>query len=340
MKKINNHIEIVVTNKHWLSSTSLKARAGIFKVLSETYSDVRITVISSVDDLELLVQRKPDLVFLGFKYITHDLLEGTHTGERTWLADYLDKHGITYTGSNHLAQSLELYKPFAKQRILDAGLKTSPFAVILQNEADEVHENTLIFPIFIKPTGGGGGLGVDTFSVVHNSKQLASKVQSISRKLRSDSLLEQYLPGREFSVAILKQADSHEYLVLPLEIVTLPNQGGDRILSHEVKSENNEITSVVEDPILYELLSQLAIDSFHALGARDYGRIDIRLDENGIPNFLEANLLPSLLENYGNFPKACLLYSNLEFREVILSITELGLSRSNAPAGFVPATAA
>jgi D-alanine-D-alanine ligase len=69
------------------------------------------------------------------------------------------------------------------------------------------------------------------------------------------------------------------------------------------------------------------LDSFVALGARDYGRIDIRMDSHGVPHFLEANLISSLLRDYGNFPKACLLNSNIDYENMIYRIIDLSLSR-------------
>ena len=96
------------------------------------------------------------------------------------------------------------------------------------------------------------------------------------------------------------------------------------------KSENKEIGLKVEDPFLNDKLSDFAQTAFFALGARDYGRIDIRLDKNDEPMFLEANLLPSLIENYGNFPKACHLYKNMDHEDMILTLVNLGLSHKKS----------
>ena len=73
---------------------------------------------------------------------------------------------------------------------------------------------------------------------------------------------------------------------------------------------------------------ELALHVFHALGARDYGRIDIRLDGAGVPHFLEANLMPSILKDYGNFPKACMLNETIGYEESILRIVDLAFERS------------
>jgi len=74
------------------------------------------------------------------------------------------------------------------------------------------------------------------------------------------------------------------------------------------------------------LVSESAKDVFFALGARDYGRIDIRLNANGEPNFLEANLIPGLGATGGYFGRAGQLDAGLSYEEIIMRIASLGLS--------------
>jgi D-alanine-D-alanine ligase len=186
----------------------------------------------------------------------------------------------------------------------------------------------LDFPLFIKPTDRGGGLGVDSDSVVHGFDQLRTKVHSITTTFRSDALIEEYLPGREFSVAILKYKNSAGYLAMPIELVAPADKNGSRLLSGQVKSENVEQVLEVTDTIVRSKVITLALAVFDALGARDYGRIDIRLDNNGTPHFLEANLIPSLISGYGSFPKACLLNIGLDYEPMIMTIANLALARN------------
>jgi D-alanine-D-alanine ligase len=182
--------------------------------------------------------------------------------------------------------------------------------------------------MFVKPTNMGGGSGIDSFSVVHNNYQLNSKIASISHEYMVDSLVEQFLPGREFSVAVMYDNTDGVLHTMPLEIVAPQNIDGDRVLSAEIKNADTEKTLAVIEGKLRDSITALALSVFSALGARDYGRIDIRLDANGVPNFLEANLIPSLIEKYGNFPKACIMNRGLGFEEMIIKITELALSRA------------
>ena len=287
-------------------------------------------MIDSISDLEELVLRQPELVFLGMKFVPIDPNSDMLDSPKVWVGQYLSAHGIASTGSDSHAHMLELNKFDAKQAILDAGLDTARSFVISRNDQMPADDARLGFPVFIKPLNRGGGAGIDKDSLARTTLALRSKAESIHLGLGSDALIEQYLPGREFSVAVLKNEDSIGYTVMPIELVAPADANGARMLSSAVKSSDSEGVSVVLSGRLRDEICDLALASFIALGARDYGRIDIRLDQYGVPHFLEANLIPSLIENYGSFPKSCLLNSQLSFDTVITSIASLAFSRISA----------
>jgi D-alanine-D-alanine ligase len=330
MKKINKHIEIVSSTTSGLSSMIAKSRDAVHLVLAKHYSSVGVTIINTITDLEALVARKPDLVFLGMKFVPLDATLGINDQNKVWISQYLDAHAIAYTGSNQKAHQLELNKQLAKQRVLEAGLKTSPYQVIHYDQSQSIEDITLTFPLFVKPSNRGGGQGIDSASLVSNSDELAAKIQSITTTLQSDSLIEEYLPGREFSVAVLKAEHSSVLSTMPIELVADPDHRGTRILGSKVKSSNAEHVLEVVDPQIRAAVCTLAADVFYALGARDYGRIDIRLDDAGVAYFLEANLLPSLISGYGSFPKACELNAQLGYEAMILSIVRLAFDRGSS----------
>lgn len=327
MKRKTMKIEVVSSSIGELSSMNHESRTSICKVLSKYYTDVTVTLIDSVSDLEQLVKRQPDLVFLGMKFIPNEKNK-LKDDSVIWISEYLDRSNIPYTGSGQVAHNLEFFKELAKETVQKAGLKTADFRVIKHGKAIN-GTNFLGFPLFVKPTDQGGGTGIDDDSLVYNLADLNIKTASIFSELGSNSLVETYLPGREFSVAILKNEESTEYSLMPLELIAPLNSTGARFLSAKVKKDDSEKFEKVEDQDIFESLTLLAMDVFTALEARDYGRIDIRLDENGVPHFLEANLLPSLLKEYGNFPKACKLNQDIEYEEVIQKIVSLALSRNS-----------
>jgi D-alanine-D-alanine ligase len=328
MIKSNKRLEIVRSTTIEFSSMSQESCDAIFRVLSKKYTAVRVSIVNNLADLEAVVARNPDLVFLGIKYILADSDLPTERPGKIWVSAYLDDNNISYTGSNQASHVLERNKHLAKQKVKEAGLKTAPFWVIKASDWPAVEEPPFAYPLFVKPTNRGGGAGVDSESVVHDFKHLLSKVNSISTTLGCDSLVEEFLPGREFSVAILKDEDSESFLVMPIELIAPLDKNNERILSDSVKVSNTESAVEVTDEVVQTEISTLALNVFYALGARDYGRIDIRLAQNGEANFLEANLIPSLIDGYGSFPKACVLNSNIGYEAMIIRIAELGLKRS------------
>lgn len=334
--KINKHIEIVSSTRLSLSSMGQVSRDGAKKVLERHYTKVVITMVDSLSDLEALVVRKPDLVFLGMKFVPANSDMKWQDSEKIWLSDYLDQHGIAYTGSSQAASALERDKYLAKQQVMDAGFRTSPFFVARQNATLKEADVAVEYPLFVKPTNRGGGLGIDSNSIVHTFEQLQSKVDSITSRYQADSLIEQYLSGREFSVAILRNEGTDTFATMPLELIAPADKDGVRILSGKIKEQDAERFVAVSDPAILSDISSLALGAFHALGARDYGRIDIRLDSNGDAHFLEANLLPSLMDGYGNFPKACWLNRRIDYETMILSIVSMAMPQADYELGSEP----
>jgi D-alanine-D-alanine ligase len=329
MRKTNQHIEIVSSSVTGLSSMSQKSRLAVRDALAKHYTKVGITIVNNVSDLEELVACRPDLVFLGMKYVPAAGRYGQHDAEKIWLSEYLEEHDIAYTGSDHAAHELELDKSLAKYRMLEEGLATSPFVVAKLNSRLSREDINLRFPVFIKPIDRGGGAGIDSASLAHNFEELQTKVASISNSFHADSLIEEYLPGKEFSVAILKDYSTDAYEALPLELIAPRDKNGGRFLSSKIKAADLETHKAVTESATRQQVMELAINAFHALGARDYGRIDIRLDESGTAHFLEANLIPSLIKDYGNFPKACSVNRQMDYETMLLRIVDLAFARTS-----------
>ncbi|HSX00128.1 MAG TPA: D-alanine--D-alanine ligase [Patescibacteria group bacterium] len=321
MQKIAKRIEIVNTNVPTLSCLGHKSSLAMLELLSAHYATVSITIVNNTEDLAALVARQPDLVFVGLKY-----LPGEQLGTKVWVADYLDQHGIEYSGSPRRAIEFEQDKSLAKQQVMGAGVQTSQHVVLAYDKDQEVTQAPFPFPLFLKPVGSGAGVGVDENSVVHNLDQLNAKVKSLAEDHGADALVETYLSGREFSVAILEKESTDDLMAMPLEFLPPPDAHGDRILSHATKTAKVATPfAAVVDLQLKEQLIELATHAFIALGGRDYGRIDIRLDALGVPHFLEANLIPCLTRDYGTFPRACKLNIGMEYDEMMLHIIRLAL---------------
>ena len=295
-------------------------------VLSKHYEKVTTSIVNSFDELEAALAIPPDMVFLGMKFVP----DPAHMTSKLWVSDYLDARHIVYTGSPKTSHVLESNKELAKQRMIENGLQTAPFLVIKEHDERIAGDMTLRFPLFVKPTDKGGGQGIDERSIVRTLDELYEKVASIRDRLKTDALVEEYLDGREFSVAVIRIHGSDELIAMPIELIADKDGNGERMLSNHVKNSNNEGVLAVNNLAERSRIITLAIDAFRALGARDYGRIDIRLDSQGIAHFLEANLIPSLTKDYGSFPKAYQLNEGIDYDEMIMNIVRLAASRQPA----------
>jgi D-alanine-D-alanine ligase len=327
MPKINKHIEIVRSPLSALSSMGRKSADMIQNLLEQHYEHVGVSLVSDLSDLESLVAKQPDLVFLGVKRVPVSSQDAA--GAKVWIAAYLDEQGVAYTGSDAAAIALDFSKPKAKRIITAAGLPTAAYFVARPGVYQAASALPLGFPLFVKPPNGGGGKGIGPDSVVRDFAAFESKVERIGQNYNTGSLVETYLPGREFSVALLQALDTAELIAMPIELITDQNEQGDRILGQGIKDADTERIIAVPDGAIRRAVVELATAVFTALGARDYGRIDIRLDERGIPHFLEANLIPGLAQHdfTSYFTAACRLNRAMDYRTMILHVTALGFSR-------------
>lgn len=332
--KINKHIEIVRSSKGSLTSMNTQSCRTIKAVLGQHYNRVGVTIVNDASDLEAVIAKNPDLVFIGVKRLPDG---PDDSAPKVWVNDYLDEHGINYTGSPASAITLDLNKPRAKQVVQLAGLPTAEFFSASEGEFLTAEDLPLDFPLFVKPPDEGGGKGIGAKSVVRDFASFEKRVKAVASHFHTDALAEMYLTGREFSVGILESIDLKGPLAMPIELITESNADGDRILGLDVKHADTERVVAVKDPEVKRVVAALGLDVFKALGARDYGRIDIRMDEHGKPHFLEANLLPGLSGHDsigGYFTRACKMNENMDYATMILRIVELAMARER-PAELV-----
>ena len=321
--KINKSIEIVTVhnpgekNFHQDNVGIIIEENKILKILSKRYAHVSITEINSKKDLEKLLKRKPDLVFSGVKYFNFKK-------EKIWLNDCLETYEIPYIASNRAALDNESDKNIAKKLVFKAKIKTADFFVTSPEEHQSESSIPISFPLFIKPVKGGDSRGIDSNSVAYNFSSFKKKVLEIKRKYNLSSLVETYLPGKEYSVGIFQDSTNGSLRAMPIEIIIKKNKNGHCILDFKVKKDDEEKVVAVTDTKIFKKLSKLAKDSFKALGGKSLGRIDIKMNHLGVPHFMEANLMPGLRKGY--FYRSCVLNLDMNYDDMIFSIANTGLS--------------
>ncbi len=325
MKKAK-YIEIVTSPIGGLHLMPQKILLNLYETLSRHYAKVKISIIHDLKELNELAINNPDLVFSGIKYLGFDEYTIKRDSiKKIWFSEFLDKHNILYTGSPKEAIEFEFDKSKAKRTVQDHGIKTASFFVAKPNQFKK-DEIPLFFPLFVKPLFEGDSRGIDSNSLVRNYKEYQEKVKAIFENQNTVSLVEKYLSGKEYTVAILQDFKNNSYQIHPIEILAQENSKGDRILGFGDKIADREQSFEIEDKNIKNMVSKLAIDSFKALGAKGYGRIDIKMDERGVPYFLEANLIPGL--GYGYFYRCYNLNTGLIHEQMILDIVENAFAKT------------
>jgi D-alanine-D-alanine ligase len=209
----------------------------------------------------------------------------------------LEAFDIPYVFSDPLTLALTLDKGMTKHVVRDSGIPTADFAVIA-SEAD-IEKIRMPFPLFLKPVAEGSGKGVDGRSKVDNQAMLADVARDLLTKFRQPVLVEAFLPGREFTVGIAGTGMDASVLGVS-EIVPL-----EKFIGHGYGYENKETW---EDKLQIvratgpeaEAAGQVALAAWRALRCRDGGRADIRLDRDGVPNFIEVNPLAGIRPGYSD----------------------------------------
>ncbi|MFY9254010.1 MAG: D-alanine--D-alanine ligase [Fuerstiella sp.] len=235
-----------------------------------------------------------DLVF--------NICEGlSGVGREAQVPAILDVFDIPYTFGDPCVMSVCLHKSITKSAIRDAGLQT-PKSVLISHMRD-LDDVALKFPLFAKPVAEGTGKGITPASRVCDISQLVAECERQLIQYQQPILVEEYLPGREFTVGLLGTGAQAEVLGT-LEIVLLPGAESD-CYSYVNKERCEELVEyrlvTPDDPEVFEA-ERIALEAWRALNGRDAGRIDLRSDATGTPQFLEANPLAGLHPQHSDLP--------------------------------------
>ncbi len=317
------NIEIITTSNDTLKETgfgSNSSRINVLEPIERTEHTVRLTVCLTLDDLNEVVARKPDLVFLAAKYLP------VLNGEHVWFSDYFPKHKITFSGSDRETLRFDSDKVLAKIHINNLGINTARHFIATPGQFKNQDDLPLTFPLFVKPSDAANGNGVDDLSFVNTFEEFEAKVLSIYKQYKQPALIEEYLSGREFTVAIICKGDG-ELITASIEILPPESTAGIRILGEAVKKGDTESLMKINHIEDVECINDLAKAAFLGLGVRGFGRIDVKMDSAGKCFFMEANLVPGMTQDTSYFPKACEIANNLTYDEVVCLMLKEGLDR-------------
>lgn len=264
-----------------------------------------------------------DLVF--------NICEGTGGRSReAHVPSILEAHGIPFTFSDPLVCALTLDKAIAKRLVRDAGLPTPRFHVIRRPE--DVEKVDVTPPLFAKPLAEGTGKGIDLRSRIEDISELPEVCAALLERFLQPVLVEEYLPGREFTTGILGSGDRARAIgTMEIEIVDPAALG---IYSYQIKEtweRTCRYSRLMEGP-LKTAIERLAVEAHAVLECRDASRVDIKLDARGNPSFLEINPLPGLHPTHSDLPMIA-TWEGIKYQELLAAIIDSAFERINVAHG-------
>lgn len=290
----------------------------------------RVTLIEANEEaFQRFREVQPDIVF--------NLAEGFNGASReAQIPAMLEMLGIPYTGSDPVTLGICLDKSRAKQILSFHSIPTPPFTVL--SSLADFSASKFPLPAIVKPLHEGSSKGIFNTSIVRTSRELQTEVEKVLVEYDQPALVEAYLPGREFTVALLGNGSDIRVLpIVEIRFDSLP-AGVNPIYSYEAKW----IWDGAEHPIdvhecpaklnaaLRSKIESLCVRAFRALGCRDWCRIDVRLDGQGEPQVLELNPLPGILpnpEDHSCFPQAARA-AGMSYGEMLNAVLDSALERN------------
>jgi len=176
----------------------------------------------------------------------------------------------------------------------------------------------LPYPLFAKPVAEGTGKGITAASKIENRTELARVCEKLLAGFRQPVLVETFLPGREFTVGII--GTGREAFVPAVMEVHLTEKAEKEVYSYANKEDwHGRIEYRLADDAPARAASETALAAWRGLGCRDGGRVDLRSDANGTPNFIEVNPLAGLRPEHSDLPILCGL-AGMPYRDLIAGI--------------------
>jgi len=206
----------------------------------------------------------------------------------------LEMAGIPFVGADALTLSLTLDKVMAKKIFIAEGIPTPKFFEVKSPEA-LANTNHYKFPLIVKPRFEGSSKGLSDNSRVENTEDLKKQVEYIINTYKQPALIEDFISGQEFTVAIIENDPPQ---VLPTVQIKIDGRLklNDKFYTF-ARIQSNRLEYVCPahiDSGLKKRISDLALRTYEAVECRDFGRVDFRVDADGNPYVLEINPLPSL----------------------------------------------
>jgi len=250
-----------------------------------------------------------------------NIAEGLYgDGRESVVPAILDQYKIPYVFSGPVIMGLSLNKHIAKLVVSAAGVPVSPG--ILVSGIKDLDKYNLDYPLFVKPVSEGTGKGITAKSLVNSFEELKSMVGWILAEFRQPALVEEYLPGREFTVGIIGYGED-AVAIGGMEVICADN------LPYSVEVKENYQNYCTYKPLDEDIIDEcksVALSAWKALDAVDAGRVDLKADRKGRICFIEANPLAGLNPVHSDLPILSRMYG-IQYQELMEMIMKAAIKR-------------
>jgi D-alanine-D-alanine ligase len=253
--------------------------------------------------------------------IVFNITEGLYgDGRESVVPAILDQYRIPYVFSGPVIMGISLNKHLAKMVVAASGVPVSPGQLI--NSINELENLKLEYPLFVKPVSEGTGKGITSKSLVKSSQELKKMVEWILSEFHQPALVEEYLPGREFTVGIVGTG-TDAVAIGGMEVICANN------LPYSVEVKENYLEYCQYKPLDSDIIAEcksVALSAWKALDAVDAGRIDLKADRHGKICFIEANPLAGLNPVHSDLPILSRMYG-IEYQTLMEMIMKSAIKR-------------
>lgn len=238
-------------------------------------------------------------IVFDFVYIC---IHGT-PGEDGKLQSYFEMLHIPYVACNSSVSTLCFNKNYTKSFLKDKGVIIAKEVFLLREKPYDVEEiKKLGLPIFVKPNTAGSSLGI---SKVKDWNELEAAIKKAFLEESNEVLIEEFIPGREFTIGVYENAQGVQ--VLPITEIISHNEFFDFEAKYEGKSD--EITPADISDTQRKILEKYAIQIYVYLQCQGLVRMEVIwheqkqqpyfLEVNTIPGFTAASLVPQQIKHIG-----------------------------------------
>ncbi len=261
----------------------------------------------------LAAGRTWDLVF--------NIAEGLYgDGRESVIPAILDQYKIPYVFSGPVILGISLNKYLTRLIVSAAGVPVSPG--ILISSMQDIEKCNLQYPLFIKPVSEGTGKGITEKSLLNSPAELEAMAAYLLTRFNQPALVEEYLPGREFTIGVIGSGDD-AIAIGGMEIECRDN------LPYSVEFKENYQEYCKYVPLAKEFTEEckaLALNVWKALGGVDGGRVDVKADRNGRICFMEVNPLAGLHPVHSDLPILSRM-TGIEYQTLLEMIMKSAIKR-------------